>query len=61
MNEGWLVCWPSGQEFQVVPIGDDSEHFDEDCPCQPRTEVVWHEDGSFAAFQVSHNAWDGRE
>lgn len=46
----------------VVPVADLIEHdtTGERCPCGPRTEAVFRDDGS-NGWLVSHNSLDGRE
>lgn len=48
--------------IHVLPVNDLIEHEDEgeDCPCGPRVEAVFREDGS-NGWIVVHNALDGRE
>ncbi len=44
--------------IHVYPVNDARPHLTdgEDCPCNPRSEVV--EGGNIV---VTHNSWDGRE
>lgn len=48
--------------YHVFPRGDLIEHDtdSEDCPCGPRVEPVFRDDGS-ASWMVVHHALDGRE
>jgi hypothetical protein len=43
------------RDIHVMPVDDLREHVFENCPCNPRIEVVG------ATLIYIHNSWDGRE
>jgi hypothetical protein len=43
------------RDIHVMPVDDLREHVFENCPCNPRIEVV----GDTLIY--IHNSWDGRE
>ena len=45
----------NNDDIHIVPVGDLKEHVFENCPCNPRIEVVG------AHLMYIHNSWDGRE
>lgn len=47
--------------LHVVPVNDLIEHENNaECPCGPKTEAVFLEDGS-NTWQIVHQALDGRK
>lgn len=53
----------SNTAMQVIPMNDLLEHDTEDaedCPCGPRVEAVFREDGS-NGWVIIHHSLDGRE
>lgn len=60
-SKGWENREPEfNDEQHVLPIEDERSHLPEDCSCNPRTEVVPRDDGSYG-WLVVHNSFDGRE
>lgn len=57
---GWINMPVDDYTVHTVPQMDLMLHLTENCPCNPRTEPVQHEDGGIG-WLIIHNAKDGRK
>lgn len=62
-KKGWVNVWSeySALELHTIPQNDLEDHARVDnCICNPKVIAIPRDDGS-VAWQIIHNAWDGRE